>query len=85
MHYAKTGIPGEVGNPVIFAHSNFFANGKGDYKTIFADIMDLDVGVEDEMWIFWRAPGESDYELRKFEIFKSYETVPTDVGVMKPQ
>jgi len=85
MHYAKTGMPGDVGNPVIFAHSNFFANWVGDYKTIFADIMNLDVSPLDEMWFFVREEWKEKYELRKFEITQSYETVPTDVGVMRPQ
>ena len=84
MHYPRTGVPGEVGNPVIFWHSNFFKNGVGDYKTIFADIMNLDVSPRDEMWVFVKEES-GDYDLRKFEIVKSYETDPSDVGVMVPE
>lgn len=84
LHYARSWMPWDVWNPVIFAHSNFFANGEGDYKTIFGDIMELDVSPEDEIWFFVREEGEEEYDLRKFEITKSYDTVPTDVWVMKP-
>lgn len=85
MHYPKSGIPGEAGNPVIFWHSNFFKDGQGKYKTIFADIMNLDVDVRDEMRVYIREEGEEDYELRKFEITESYETVPTDVAILRPK
>ena len=83
MHHPNSGIPGEVGNPVIFWHSNFFKDGVGDYKTIFADIMNLDAGSEDEIRFFVRQI-DGEYELRKFAIEKSYETVPTDIGVLNP-
>lgn len=82
--HAGTWIPGEVWNPVIFGHSNFYKNKLGDYKTIFADIMNLDVGHHDEIWIFVKQKNGT-YDLRKFSIQASYETVPEDIGVMKPQ
>jgi hypothetical protein len=84
MHYPNTGIPGQVGNPVIFGHSNFFKKGEGKYKTIFADLMALDPDITDEMWIYLKQPS-GDYELLKFSVLRSYETVPTDVGILKPQ
>ncbi len=84
MHYPNTGIPGQVWNPVIFGHSNFFKNGEGKYKTIFADVMALDPDITDEMWIYLKQPS-GEYELLKFSIEKSYETSPTDVGILKPQ
>lgn len=93
MHYPSTGLPWTQWNPVIFGHSNFFANGQWNYKTIFADIMNLDVWYEDEVWVYVREEDketeteteEEEYELRKFAIEKSYETVPTDVGILTPQ
>lgn len=85
MHYPATWIPGTLWNPVIFGHSNFFAAWQGDYKTIYADIMNLDVGYEDEVWVYVREAGEDGYDLRKFAIEQSYETVPTDVWILTPQ
>ncbi len=84
LHYAGTWLPGDVGNPVIFGHSNFYANKPGRYKSIFADIMNLDVGPTDEMWVYTKQT-DGNYDLKKFEIEQSYETVPTDVGILKPQ
>ncbi len=56
MHYPTSWTPGQNGNPVIFGHSNFYLNGAGKYKTIFADIMNLDVGPYDEVWIYKKDP-----------------------------
>jgi LPXTG-site transpeptidase (sortase) family protein len=44
VHYAKTGLPGEVGNNVIFGHStnNFWNSGK--YKTAFVLLDRLEKG-----------------------------------------
>lgn len=84
MFYPGTAPVGEVGNPVIFGHSNFFRAGQWNFKTIFADIMNLDVGVEDEMRVYWKQ-GNSDYEMFRYEITQSYETTPEDVGILQPQ
>lgn len=86
MHFAGSGIPWDVWNPVIFGHSNYFADkpGKDSYKSIFADIMNLDVGATDEMWIYTKWP-DGEYVLKKFTIEESYETVPTDVGILRPK
>jgi len=83
MHYPWTWIPGEVANPVIFGHSNYFAAEEGKYKSIFADIMMLDVSPRDEMWVFVKEDDE--YDLRKFSIEESYETTPDDVWILKPK
>ncbi len=85
MHYPNTWLPWTVWNPVIFWHSNFFSSWQGRYKTIFADIMNLDVWYEDEVWVYIREKWEEEYDLRKFEIEKSYDTVPTDVAILNPQ
>lgn len=84
LHYPMTWIPGEEWNPVIFGHSNFFKKWSGNYKTIYADIMNLDVDPHDEMRFFLKQNNWK-YDLRKFSIEESYETVPTDVWVMKPR
>lgn len=84
MFYPGTAPVGEVGNPVIFGHSNFFRAGQWNFKTIFADIMNLDVGVEDEIRVYWKQ-GSSDYEMFRYEITQSYDTTPDDVGILQPQ
>lgn len=84
MQYPNSGTPGQEWNPVIFGHSNFFKNGAGKYKTIFADLMALDPDITDEMRIYLKK-ADGTYDLLKFSILKSYETTPTDVGILKPQ
>ncbi len=84
MHYASSGMPWDIWNPVIFWHSNYFADKPGKYKSIFADIMAMDVGPTDEMWVF--AKNDSgEYDLKKFTISESYETHPTDVEILRPK
>lgn len=85
LHYASTAYPNQEGNMVIFGHSNFFKDGTGKYKTIFADLMNLDVSERDELWLFDKNPLSEVYELLKYRITASYETVPTDVGILQPQ
>ena len=41
---AKTALPGEAGNTVIFAHSSYYESRPGNYKTIFADLDKLAAG-----------------------------------------
>lgn len=83
MHYPSTWLPWEVWNPVIFGHSNYYKNRPGKYKSIFADIMNLDANPTDEIWIYTKN-NTGEYDLFKYNIFKSYETVPTDVGILNP-
>ncbi len=83
MHYPGTWIPWEVANPVIFGHSNFFKDREGKYKSIFADLMNLDAISRDEMRVYVKVDWE--YELRKFTIDESYETTPDDVWILKPK
>lgn len=83
MHYPGTPLPDQEGNIVIFWHSNFYKNKAGRYKTIFADIMNLDVIPTDEIWLYQKQ-SSGRYELYKYRIEKSYDTVPTDVGILQP-
>lgn len=85
LHYPRTPMPGEEGNSVIFGHSNFYKDWLWDYKTIFADIMALDVSVRDEIWVYIKDLESTWYTLRKFSVDESYETVPTDVGILQPK
>lgn len=92
IFYPKTWKIGQIWNPVIFGHSNFYKIGKGKYKTIFADIMNLDVGQDDEMWVYVKGANanakvgdDDDYDLYKYRIMESYETNPENVGILKPK
>lgn len=46
VHYPGTANPGEVGNDYIFGHSSDNAWSKGDYKTIFAVLPQIQIGAE---------------------------------------
>lgn len=83
LHYPGTALPGQIWNIVIFWHSNFLRQGVGDYKTIFADLMNLDVWPYDEIRIYQK--GENDFfNLFKYTIEQSYETNPQDVEILLP-
>lgn len=84
LHYPWSASPNEEGNVVIFGHSNFYKNRGVRYPSIFADIMNLDTIPTDELWLFVLEWAET-YELYKYRVEASYETVPTDVGILEPQ
>lgn len=44
VHYPNTALPGEIGNSYIFGHSSDYLWSKGDYKTIFALLPQLQKG-----------------------------------------
>jgi LPXTG-site transpeptidase (sortase) family protein len=46
VHYPGTALPGEYGNAYIFGHSSDNAWSKGEYKTIFIDLPDIEIGAE---------------------------------------
>lgn len=85
MFYPWTAPVGTVWNPVIFGHSNFFKAWEWNFKTIFADIMNLDVWVDSEMWVYRRKPWQDEYDKYRYEITRSYETTPDDVEILQPQ
>ena len=43
-HMAKTALPGESGNTVIFGHSSYYKAKPGSYKTVFAKLNQLVAG-----------------------------------------
>lgn len=43
-HMAKTALPGENGNFVLFGHSSYYANKPGSFKEVFATLDRLNVG-----------------------------------------
>ena len=49
VQYPNTAKVGNVGNTYIFGHSSDFAFAKGDYKTVFALLPNIELGVE--IWV----------------------------------
>lgn len=45
--------------------------------------MNLDVGPYDEIWVYTRKE-DGTYQMQRFEIEHSYETVPSDVEILLP-
>lgn len=80
IEYVKSVDPGYYGKRIDFGHSNFFANGAGDFKTIFANLMWLDAG--DQVWYYQRNDGGT-YDLYKYDITSSYPTDPSDVSALE--
>ena len=55
VHYPDTAQPGKVGNCYIVGHSSDYSSAKGDYKQVFAGLLELEIGDE----IFIAANGET--------------------------
>ncbi|OGE74422.1 MAG: hypothetical protein A3I07_00705 [Candidatus Doudnabacteria bacterium RIFCSPLOWO2_02_FULL_42_9] len=46
VHFPDTAVPGESGNVYIFGHSSDYLWSKGDYKTVFATLPNIDIGAK---------------------------------------
>jgi sortase (surface protein transpeptidase) len=79
MHFPQTAEPGELGNMFIFGHSNGAASWPGEFNTIFAKAMGLEVGI-DQLWLFKKRGQE--FDLFKYDVVASYNTTPKNVQVM---
>lgn len=78
VHYPNTALPGELGNPYIFGHSSDYFWKPGDYKTIFAPLVDIPLDTEVRI---------TDHQGELF-IFKVIETKivgPKEVSVLDQQ
>lgn len=90
LHYPMSGLPGEVGNMVLFGHSSYYDKDPGRYKTIFTSIGLLKSG--DEIWIYKKkTPSDKkeskdeQYERIIYDVSSSYLTSAKDVSVLKPK
>lgn len=73
IEYANSVEPGRRGKRVDFGHSNFFSDKEWDFKSIFGNLMRVDVN--DQFRYFVRnASGE--YDLFKYVVTESYNTDP---------
>jgi sortase A len=77
-HYKNTAKPGENGNIFIFGHSSFYAWKPGEYKDIFKNLDDLNIG--DEIVIWWQSK-KYNYKVSKKDMVDPDDTryvQPTD-------
>lgn len=80
IEYVNSVQPWHWGKRVDFGHSNHFVNHAWRYKTIFASLMALDPG--DQAWYFVKN-STGQYDLHRYEVTASYNTVPTNVSPLK--
>lgn len=73
-HMAKTTLPGEQGNSVIFGHSSYYADKPGDYKEIFSKLNELTEG--DEIRI------ESESSQLSYKVAEKKIVDPKDISVV---
>lgn len=73
-HMAKTALPGEQGNSVIFGHSSYYANKPGNYKEIFSKLNELAEG--DEVII------ESESSELSYKVTEKKIVAPEDISVV---
>jgi len=67
---------------VIAGHSSFFKNAPGRYKTVFANLMELDPG--EEVWVFSKQGAHGDMKLYRYLVTNSYNTNPQDGKIVLP-
>lgn len=65
VHYPGTAKVGEVGNTYIFGHSSDFAFSKGEYKTVFAILPNIELGAEVILT-------NSDGKLFKYKVYNKF-------------
>ena len=68
---------------VVAGHSSYWKADRGRYKTVFGNLMELDAG--EEVWVYTKSSIEkSGYILHRDRVTASYNTDPTNVGVLLP-
>lgn len=75
VHYPRTAMPGQPGNPYIFGHSSDFVWAKGDYKTVFALLPKIKIGAQ----IIISDPEGNAY---RYEVIKVFVAEATDLSVL---
>lgn len=80
IEYVNSVSPWYRGKRVDFWHSNYYKSDNGRYKSIFANLMALDVG--DEVWYYVKQP-DGAYKLFKYDVMKSYPTHPSNVQALQ--
>lgn len=80
IEYVQSPKPWYQWKRIDFGHSNFFADGEWDFKTIFANLMRLDAW--DQVWYYQKNQYWS-YELFKYRVTSSYPTDPSNVEALR--
>lgn len=86
--YLKSGIieyvwsvdPGYRGKRIDFGHSNFYKSDDGRYKSIFANLMALDVNDQVRYYV---KQWDGTYKLFKYIVTASYNTYPSNVQALQ--
>jgi LPXTG-site transpeptidase (sortase) family protein len=78
VHYPNTANIGEVGNPYIFGHSSDFAFSKGNYKTVFALLPNIEIGAE-------ILATNKDGTQFSYKVFNKFVAKKTDVYLLDQQ
>lgn len=72
---------GEIWNKVVFAHSSYWKNAPGRYKTHFQKIIELDEW--EQVWVYEKS-ADGSYTQYKYETERSYNTPANNVEVLLP-
>ena len=75
VHYPGTAKPGQTGNVFFTGHSSYYPWDSGNYKDVFANLMQLEVG--DEYIVYYQQ------EKHKYRVNEKKEVRPTEVGVLE--
>ena len=74
VHYPGTARPGQAGNFFVTGHSSYYPLAKGDYKSVFARLHELESG--DEYWVYFGG------DKHRYVVRSKKEVQPTDVTVL---
>lgn len=75
VHYPGTAMPGERGNAYYFGHSSDYAWAKGNYKTVFATLTEIEIGAR--IVVSDRGGRGYEYEVRETRVI-----APKDLSVL---
>ncbi len=75
-HFKGTPLPGQKGNCVIFGHSSFYKNAKGNYKFVFKELNRLNAG--DKIKITYNK------QLFVYTVKEKKIIAPTDFSIFAP-
>jgi sortase (surface protein transpeptidase) len=78
--YPTSALPWNVGNAIIWWHSNYRYKDKSNYRTIFTKMPELNVG--QEVWFYRKIDWK--WNFFRFTIKKSYEVSDLSTDIMKP-
>ena len=75
IHYPGTAYPGQYGNVFITGHSSYYPWDKGEYKDVFSNLNQLEVG--DEYYVYYQ---QKKY---RYKVVEKKEVRPYEVKVLE--